>query len=38
MNAICAGLAFWFSVLVITPTPTLDATLNTPTAAAWSSR
>ncbi len=37
MRAVCAGLAFWFSITVITPT--LDVTVNTPsTAAAWSSR
>jgi hypothetical protein len=37
MRAVCAGLAFWFAVIAITPT--LDITINTPpTVAAWSSR
>lgn len=37
MRAVCAGLAFWFAVLVITPT--LDVTVySTPHTAAWSSR
>jgi hypothetical protein len=37
VNAVCAGLAFWFAVIVITPT--LDVTVNTPsTVAVWSSR
>lgn len=38
MNAICAGLALWFAVLVITPT--LDVTVDwaPATTTAWSSR
>lgn len=36
MNIICAGLAFWFAILVITPT--LDVTINTPAHTSWSSR
>lgn len=36
MNIICAGLALWFAVLVITPT--LDVRVETPTVAEWSSR
>lgn len=35
MNVICAGLALWFAILVITPT--LDVQVETPTTA-WSSR
>jgi hypothetical protein len=30
VNAICAGLALWFAVLVVTPT--LDVQVNSPTA------
>ncbi len=36
MNVICAGLALWFAILVITPT--LDVTAQTPTTVGWSSR
>ncbi len=36
MNAICAGLARWFAILIITPT--LEVTVTTPTVASWSSR
>lgn len=36
MRAVCAGLALWFSITVITPT--LDVQINSPAHTAWSSR
>jgi hypothetical protein len=36
MRAVCAGLAFWFAVIVITPT--LDVQIASAPNAAWSSR
>lgn len=36
MRAVCAGLAFWFAITVITPT--LDITMRAPANTAWSSR